>query len=194
MGNKFDQYDGGRPRGGQGVEGDRQRLGDAGRYPNAEPQHEEARRRPPQVTYVSPPLLGPALMQIGPFLEGLLREAHSSVTMVVDALHKEKAQLWLAYDSKQTHIIGMAVTEIQTFPKKRVLFVVAMRGKQLCEWQDEFAEQLQIFGAFNKVDYIEFITKRKADRFITQAGFKQAGILYRMECHGPKRIGHNDDK
>ena len=113
-----------------------------------------------------------------PFIQRVIDKANSgsSVEDVLTCLQLGSMQLWR--DGKRK---AVAVTEIQDYPRYRMLLVYMVAGKDVRDWLAEGQQQLDSFAKQSGCKYIEFQGRAGWEKLCRELGYDNKMIRMRKE-------------
>lgn len=110
--------------------------------------------------------------QISALLEPLLAEDGLYVATDILAEHlKGEKKIWVAWHGK---VLAVFVTQIVTYPRKRVLGIPYIAGSQMELWKDKFIE---VSEAYAKAMGCHRIAGSQREGWVRVAGYQKHGVV-----------------
>lgn len=135
------------------------------------------------VGYIRPDLVWRLWRKVEPLISSALHYSNGEIDTpyVRDALLAGKMQLFLVARSSDKKIFAAATTEIGIYPKKRVLRITTLGGKDFHSWGAQFVEAMEKFAAEWELDYIEGAMRPGWEKWLPALGWKKSYILMTKE-------------
>lgn len=110
--------------------------------------------------------------QIEPLLSPLLREDGLYVSTDILAEHlKGEKKIWIAWQDK---VLAVFVTQIVTYPRKRIMGIPYIAGSQMELWKDKFIE---VSEAYAKAMGCHRIAGSQREGWVRVAGYEKRGVV-----------------
>jgi hypothetical protein len=109
--------------------------------------------------------LRPLIRKLEPYLEGRFDE-----DSLVETLKGGSMDLWVAVTDNDK-IIAIQITQVQSYPLKKVLFSLFTAGENMALWADKMTEALVDIARENGCSSIEGRGRPGWRRFLNQYGF-----------------------
>jgi hypothetical protein len=110
-------------------------------------------------------------------LESLLAPAfdHADRELTVeDAFHlvdREIFILWIVVNKETNAVVAAAMTEVIDFPRRSVVRIIALGGKSMVQWIDDFIATIQEYASFCGADAIDCCVRKGLTRLLAKKGF-----------------------
>jgi len=99
---------------------------------------------------------------------------------VRESLLNEERHLWVAFDENKK-IDGIATTEFVMYPRRKMLSIEYLGGKNMNEWGWDLLERLNDWAKDNKCDGIEAMARHGFWKWLEQDGFERSYTIYEKE-------------
>lgn len=115
-----------------------------------------------------------------PMLEDALRYANDefSIDDVYEWISRGEMQLWAIVTEG---IIAAATTEIVTYPRKKILRVTLLGGKDMNIWLDTLIKSLEEYGSIVGADSMEAVGRKGWIRVLGGMGWKEQSVIMDKE-------------
>ena len=100
------------------------------------------------------------------------------LTDIYEDVRSNYAQAWIAESSAQIH--GVAITQIVRYPRKVMLFITMLAGKDFCLWDNIVNDCLIPYAKQHGCDGIEFLGRPGWDRRAKPLGFNPALTVFEL--------------
>ncbi len=126
------------------------------------------------------------LDQIWGAVSGFLRPAvdrsHGrwSMPSLKEAIREGKQQLWIVYEGDNP-ITGVATTEIQDYPNRRMLAIQYLGGEDLDGWAFSMLEILEGFAVATKCEGIEATARKGFWKWMKDFDYQEAYTVFEKE-------------
>ena len=97
---------------------------------------------------------------------------------IYDSLKEYDHQLWVAFDSGT--IKGAVVTNIITYPRRKILCMSFCGGIELKDWKDPMLELLKRFAKDSGCDGIEATARRGWAKVFENDGYKGHWVTFEL--------------
>lgn len=104
---------------------------------------------------------------------------------------ESEAQIWVAV--KGTELYGVVVTHIAEYPKKTMLFVLCLAGKEFDLWDNVVEDNLIPYAKHYECSGIEFYGRKGWSKRAAHLGFVPLHYVYNLQIkddENAKRTGH----
>ena|SRR3990167_4561518 len=127
-------------------------------------------------------LMPGAVNELWPTLLPLVEEATDLAVRTAEELRQMliTGQVFGVAVLKEEEIVGFTTAQFRPVGDKLILAVITFSGVQVNLWWRDWLKMLEALAKKNRVDFLEFETRRKASRTFTNwLGFKPVATLYR---------------
>ena len=133
-----------------------------------------------QVSMVPPQYVDTCWKEIEPDMEKAAEYTYGRYTSddIYDSLKEYDHQLWVAFDGGK--IKGAVVTNIITYPKRKVLCMSFCGGVELKEWKGPMLELLKKFAKDVGCDGIEATARRGWAKVFENDGYKGHWVTFEL--------------
>lgn len=133
-----------------------------------------------QVSMVPPQYVDTCWKEIEPYMEKAAEYTYGRYTSddIYDSLKEYDHQLWVAFDGGK--IKGAVVTNIITYPKRKVLCMSFCGGVELKEWKGPMLELLKKFAKDVGCDGIEATARRGWAKVFENDGYKGHWVTFEL--------------
>jgi hypothetical protein len=114
------------------------------------------------------------------FLEKALRYSDGKYNLddIYNALCLRDMQLWLGFDDGK--LVAVCVTQIVTFPRKKILFLLLASGINFKKWQ-HLTHDMVAFAKENNCDAVELYGRPGWEKMGKDVGFKKISTIYKVD-------------
>jgi hypothetical protein len=133
-----------------------------------------------QVSMVPPQYVDTCWKEIEPYMEKAAEYTYGRYTSddIYDSLKEYDHQLWVAFDGGK--IKGAVVTNIITYPKRKILCMSFCGGVGLKDWKDPMLELLKKFAKDVGCDGIEATARRGWAKVFENDGYKGHWVTFEL--------------
>jgi hypothetical protein len=133
-----------------------------------------------QVSMVPPQYVDTCWKEIEPYMEKAAEYTYGRYTSgdIYDSLKEYDHQLWVAFDSGK--IKGAVVTNIITYPRRKILCMSFCGGIGLKDWKDPMLELLKRFAKDSGCDGIEATARRGWAKVFENDGYKGHWVTFEL--------------
>jgi hypothetical protein len=133
-----------------------------------------------QVSMVPPQYVDTCWKEIEPYMEKAAEYTYGRYTSddIYDSLKEYDHQLWVAFDGGK--IKGAVVTNIITYPKRKILCMSFCGGVELKDWKDPMLELLKKFAKDVGCDGIEATARRGWAKVFENDGYKGHWVTFEL--------------
>lgn len=113
-----------------------------------------------------------------PLIARVVERAGSGSTPddVLTCVQSGDMQLWRIVNDQ-----GLVVTEIQAYPRHRLLLIYMTAGVNALDWMTEGQQQLEAFAKLHSCKYIEFMGRPGWEKYALRYGYGHKLIKMRKE-------------
>lgn len=118
--------------------------------------------------------------KIEPFAEKAAKYTYGRYTAnnIYERVKDDNYQMWIAYDDAVFK--GLVVTEIVTYPQRKLLSMHFCGGIELKEWKDPMLKLLQRYGKDMGCDGIESVGRPGWGKVFEKDGYKALWVTYEL--------------
>ena len=102
----------------------------------------------------------------------------------IDSVHQsllnEERHVWVAFDEDKK-IDGVATTEFVMYPKRKMLSIEYLGGKNMNSWCWDLSDRLYSWAKDNECDGIEAVARHGFWKWVQQDGFERSYTIYEKE-------------
>jgi hypothetical protein len=102
----------------------------------------------------------------------------------IDSVHQsllnEERHVWVAFDEFK-QIDGVATTEFVIYPKRKMLSIEYLGGKNMNSWGWDLLDRLYSWAKDNECDGIEAVARHGFWKWMQQDGFERSYTIYEKE-------------
>jgi hypothetical protein len=133
-----------------------------------------------EVSLVPTQFIDTCWAQIEPFMERAAKYTYDRYTSddIYDSVVEHDYQLWVAFD--ETGIKGAVVTNIVSYPKRKLLCMAFCGGHDLKEWKSPMLSLLQKFAKDMGCDGIEATARAGWAKIFINDGYKQHWVTFEL--------------
>ena len=133
-----------------------------------------------QVSMVPPQYVDTCWKEIEPYMEKAAEYTYGRYTSgdIYDSLKEYDHQLWVAFDNGK--IKGAVVTNIITYPRRKILCMSFCGGIGLKDWKDPMLELLKRFAKDSGCDGIEATARRGWAKVFENDGYKGHWVTFEL--------------
>lgn len=133
-----------------------------------------------QVSMVPSQYVDTCWKEIEPYMEKAAEYTYGRYTSddIYDSLKEYDHQLWVAFDGGK--IKGAVVTNIITYPKRKILCMSFCGGVELKDWKDPMLELLKKFAKDVGCDGIEATARRGWAKVFENDGYKGHWVTFEL--------------
>jgi hypothetical protein len=133
-----------------------------------------------QVSMVPPQYVDTCWKEIEPYMEKAAEYTYGRYTSddIYDSLKEYDHQLWVAFDGGK--IKGAVVTNIITYPKRKILCMSFCGGVELKDWKGPMLELLKKFAKDVGCDGIEATARRGWAKVFENDGYKGHWVTFEL--------------
>jgi hypothetical protein len=133
-----------------------------------------------QVSMVPPQYVDTCWKTIEPYMEKAAEYTYGRYTSddIYDSLKEYDHHLWVAFDGDK--IKGAVVTNIITYPRRKVLCMSFCGGTELKNWKDPMLELLRQFAKDVGCDGIEATARRGWAKVFENDGYKGHWVTFEL--------------
>lgn len=137
------------------------------------------------ITAVPPEMVKDIWPDVADFLEPAVDRSHGrwSMPALYDAVKNGSQQLWIVYE-QGAPIKGVATTEIQVYPNRRMLAVQYLGGKDLDGWAFDMLSKLEDFAKATKCQGIEATARKGFWKWMKDYNYQEAYTVFEKEVTG----------
>lgn len=127
---------------------------------------------------------------IASYFEAAIEHSNGEIDLeyIHDRLLQGDSHLILVMNMKTTLIQAAAAIDFVTYPKKRVLRVTALGGKDFHSWGEEFVSFLTDFAREWGLDYLEGAMRPGWEKWLPDLGWKKTHVLMIKEIDNGRFI------
>ncbi len=116
------------------------------------------------------------------FLSPAVDRSHGrwSMPSLKEAVREGKQQLWIVYQGNNP-IKGVATTEIQDYPNKRMLAIQYLGGEDLDKWAFSMLEILEEFATATNCKGIEATARKGFWKWMKDYNYEEAYTVFQKE-------------
>lgn len=92
-----------------------------------------------------------------------------------------RQQLWIAYEEDEDKIYGAVISEVQDYPRLRVLSIAYAGGIEFHKWLPNLLESCQEFGKLHKCKSFEIYGRNGWGKMLEHIGAKKECSLFTWE-------------
>ena len=101
---------------------------------------------------------------------------------ILIAIEEQRMQLWIVWDKGH---IGTVVTQVHTYPNKKILLGLLLAGDRFKDWKHPLDETLTNFAKHEYCNYIEMFGRKGWKKMLEDTNFKEKIHIYTKEIsHG----------
>jgi hypothetical protein len=133
-----------------------------------------------QVSMVPPQYVDTCWKTIEPYMEKAAEYTYGRYTSgdIYDSLKEYDHHLWVAFDGDK--IKGAVVTNIITYPRRKILCMSFCGGTELKNWKDPMLELLRQFAKDVGCDGIEATARRGWAKVFENDGYKGHWVTFEL--------------
>ncbi len=133
-----------------------------------------------QVSMVPPQYVDTCWKTIEPYMEKAAKYTYGRYTSddIYDSLKEYDHHLWVAFNGSE--IKGAVVTNIITYPRRKVLCMSFCGGVELKEWKDPMLDLLKRFAKDSGCDGIEATARRGWAKVFENDGYKGHWVTFEL--------------
>jgi hypothetical protein len=133
-----------------------------------------------EVSLVPTQFIDTCWAKIEPFMERAAKYTYGRYTSddIYDSVVEHDYQLWVAFDA--TGIKGAVVTNIVSYPKRKVLCMAFCGGHDLKKWKTPMLSLLQKFAKDMGCDGIEATARAGWAKIFSTDGYKQHWVTFEL--------------
>lgn len=150
---------------------------------------DEPRADTHEVTLVPPGSIEMIWGNVWPLLEPAMQRSHGrwNEQSLFESLAVGRMQLWLAFDASTKQIDAAAVTQVMSYPSRRMLAVHWLGGDRFNEWVWEMLDLFERFGSDAGCTGIEATARQGFWKWLSQTDYEKAYVVYEKTI-GPKEV------
>lgn len=133
-----------------------------------------------EVSMVPPQYVDSCWEKVEPFAEKAARYTYGRYTAndIFSRMQDDNYQTWVAYDG--SNFKGLVVTEIMTYPQRKLLSMHFCGGVDLKEWKEPMLTLLQRFAKDMGCDGIESVGRPGWSKVFNKDGYKAIWVTYEL--------------
>jgi len=118
--------------------------------------------------------------QVEAFLDGAAKKTYGRYTVdnIYDRIVEDGYQLWIAFED--TKVKGAVVTNIITYPQRKLLSMTYCGGENLAEWKDPMLDILRRYAKDVGCDAIEAVARRGWAKIFKNDGHKERWVTFEL--------------
>jgi len=135
-----------------------------------------------QTSLVPPDYISSIYSEIEPFLDKLVPVTNGRFIQI-DMLHDlltGKEHLWIVTDDEE-YIVGIVMTEVLHYPRKKILGVQYCSGDNLHDWMDSTLEILENWALDNECESMELTGRRGWVKKLALQEWKEEFVVVRKD-------------
>ena len=112
--------------------------------------------------WVAKPDVKKVWSQVEPMLLGALKKNIPlwNTDDILEAVMKDEMQLWIAYDDDAEKLLGAVITQINIYPRAKLVNVFLLGGNNIRMWKDKMAEKIEKFAREEGCFYLQSIGRK----------------------------------
>lgn len=79
---------------------------------------------------------------------------------LLDMVKKDELQLWIITNNDEKKLYGAGLTQIQSYPRARIMNIFMLGGRDLKKWKESFCDAMETFARSQKCDFIQATGRR----------------------------------
>jgi hypothetical protein len=133
-----------------------------------------------EVSMVPPAYVDTCWDKVEPFAEKAAEYTYGRYTTnnIYERAKDESYQMWVAYDGDIFK--GVVITEVVTYPQRKLLSMHFCGGIQLKEWKSPMLKLLQLFARDMGCDGIESVGRPGWEKVFREDGYKALWVTYEL--------------
>ena len=143
-----------------------------------------------EMSMVPPQMLGGVWRKSERLIDKLQRVSHGRFENqdILHELFSGKQQFWAVWDGEidGLPIIGVVITEIMAYPRKRILCIQYCAGDRLNEWMSDILELLEEWAKTCDCDGLELTGRRGWVRTLQPEGWKEEYVVVSKSFEEPE--------
>jgi hypothetical protein len=133
-----------------------------------------------EVSMVPPAYVDTCWDKVEPFAEKAAEYTYGRYTTnnIYERAKDESYQMWVAYEDDIFK--GVVITEVVTYPQRKLLSMHFCGGIQLKEWKSPMLKLLQLFARDMGCDGIESVGRPGWEKVFREDGYKALWVTYEL--------------
>jgi len=134
-----------------------------------------------EMSMVPPQMLGGVWKKSERLIDKLQRISHGRFENqdILNELFSGKQQFWAVWDNEPDEftVIGVVITEVMQYPRKRILCIQYCAGERLSEWMSEMLELLEKWAKTSDCEAMELTGRRGWVRTLQPEGWEEEYVV-----------------